>query len=200
MVAGNTMSLAAAAAFPDRLLAYISVDPNRSIPAIESEVQRCFEAGARGIKLHTQLAGYPFDGPGYGPAFVLAHAHRLPLISHGVGSPETLRQTARAYPDAHFIVAHAGAAAPAPGAGPGVHAVAAEESNVYLDLASSTGRFGAFTASVRAAGAGKLLFGSDMPWMCQTHQIGRVLLAPISDAEKRQILGGTMAALLATRR
>jgi predicted TIM-barrel fold metal-dependent hydrolase len=200
MVAGNTMGLAAAGAFPDRLLAYISVDPHRPVGAIEAELGRCFDAGARGIKLHTGLAQYPFDGPGYHLAFAFAHEHRLPLISHGVGTPETLRRIARTYPDAHFIVAHAGASGPAPGAGPGVHAVAAAEPNVYLDLASSTGRFGAFVSSVTAAGAGKLLFGSDMPWMCPTHQIGRVLLAPIPEDDKRLILGETMAALLATRR
>jgi predicted TIM-barrel fold metal-dependent hydrolase len=78
--------------------------------------------------------------------------------------------------------------------------VAAEEPNVYLDITSSVGRFGAFAEVVRTVGAGRLLYGSDMPWMCATHQIGRVLLAPIPDADKRLILGETMAGLLATRK
>jgi hypothetical protein len=39
-----------------------------------------------------------------------------------------------------------------------------------------------------------------MPWFCATHEIGRVLLAPICEDDKRQILGGTLAGLLATRR
>ncbi|MGH2603884.1 MAG: amidohydrolase family protein, partial [Dehalococcoidia bacterium] len=105
---GNDLSLAAAAAFPDRLMAYVVVDPNQP-DTVKDELQRCFDAGARGVKFHTQLANYPFDGPAYEPAFAFAHEHRLPLISHGVGSPEILRRVARAYPDAHFIVAHAGA-------------------------------------------------------------------------------------------
>jgi len=67
-------------------------------------------------------------------------------------------------------------------------------------VTSSVARFGAFVASVRAAGAGKHVFGSDMPWMCQSYQIGRVVLAPIPDDDKRRILGGTMAGLLTTRR
>ena len=200
MVGGNSMALAAAREFPGRLLAYVSVDPNRPLAAIEDELRRCFDAGARGIKLHTQLANHPFDGPGYGPAFAFAHEHRLPLISHGTGTPDTLRGAARRFPEAHFIVAHAGASGPPAGAAGGVHAVAREEPNVYLDLASSVGRFGSFVASVEAAGAGKHVFGSDMPWMCQSHQIGRVLLAPLPEEDKRRILGGTMAALLATRR
>jgi len=203
MLGGNGMALEAAAEFPERLLAYISVDPHRPVAAIQDELRRCFDAGARGIKLHTQLANYPFDGSNYRPAFAFAHEHRLPLISHGIGSPDTLRGVARRYPDAHFIVAHAGASGPpagAAGASTGLHAVAREEPNVYLDLASSVGRFGSFVASVQAAGAGKHVFGSDTPWMCQSHQIGRVLLAPLPEEDKRRILGGTMAALLGTRR
>ena len=195
---GNDLSLRAAAAFPDRLLAYVVVDPNQPA-AVRDELQRCFQAGARGIKFHTQLANYPFDGPAYEPAFAFAHEHRLPLISHGVGSPETLRRVARTYPDAHFIVAHAGAGG-AGLAGDALLRVAAEEPNVFLDLCSSVARFGAFAEVVREVGPAKLLYGSDAPWMCFTHQIGRVLLAPIAEEEKRRILGSNLAALLATRR
>lgn len=199
MTAGNRMALDAGQAFPGRLLPYMSVDPHRPRAEVKADIARCLDAGGRGIKLHTSLAGYPFDGPGYVVAFEFAHEHRLPLISHGVGTPQTLRTVARTYPNAHFIVAHAGAIGPLLGAPGGFHQVAAEEPNVYLDLTSSTAPWGGFIASVRVAGAGKLLYGSDCPWMCFTHQLGRVLLAPIAEEDKRRILGGTMAALLATR-
>jgi predicted TIM-barrel fold metal-dependent hydrolase len=108
---------------------------------------------------------------------------------------------ARAHPGAHLIVAHAGAgAARLPDTGAALRRVAAEEPNVYLDTTSSVGRFGVFAEVVREVGVGKLLYGSDMPWMCASYQIGRVLLAPIPDADKRRILGANLAALLATRR
>jgi predicted TIM-barrel fold metal-dependent hydrolase len=196
---GNDLSLAAALAIPERLLPYGLVDPYRPEHESEAELWRCFDAGMRGIKLHTGLSEYPFDGPGYAPAFAFADAHRLPLISHGVGTPETLRRVARAHPRAHLIVAHAGGGGAAfrPG---GYYQVAAEEPNVYLDTASSVGAFGVFAEVVRAVGAHRLVYGSDMPVVCASYQIGRVLLASISEDEKRRILGGTMAALLATRR
>ena len=198
--AGNDLSLAAARAFPDRLLAYMAVDPHRTQNEIEAELSRCFEAGARGIKLHTSLADHPFDGPGYAPALAFANAHRLPLISHGTGTPDTLRRIARAHPDAHLIVAHAGAGGSSlQGLDGGVYQVAREEPNVYLDTTSSVGRFGVFAAVARAVGAGKLLYGSDMPWMCASHQVGRVLYASLSAEEQRLILGGSMARLLSTR-
>lgn len=53
---------------------------------------------------------------------------------------------------------------------------------------------------VEAVGPGKLLYGCDAPWMCCTHQVGRVLFAPLPDDAKRRILGENMTALLATRR
>ena len=62
------------------------------------------------------------------------------------------------------------------------------------------GGFGVFAEVVRAVGAHRLVYGSDMPVVCATYQIGRILLAPIPDDDKRRILGGTMATLLATRR
>jgi len=195
---GNDLSLQAARAFPDRLLAYAVPDPNQA-GLVNDELRRCIDAGAVGIKFHTQLHDYPFDGPAYQPAFVLADAHRLPLISHGVGSPDTLRRVARSYPNAHFIVAHVGAGGDQV-ARSGLLRVAAEEPNVYLDTASSVAPFGAFADVVRTVGAGKLIFGSDTPWMCFTHQIGRVLLAQISEEEKRRILGENLAQILATRR
>jgi uncharacterized protein len=196
MRGGNDLSLAAARQFPDRLLAYMVPDPNRP-DEIQDELQRCFDGGARGIKFHTQLHRYPFDGPVYAVALAFADAHRLPLISHGVGTADTLRRTARAYPGAHLIVAHAGAGG---GGSTALLQVAAEEPNVHLDLASSVGAFGAFAEVVQQVGAAKLHYGSDFPWMCPTHQIGRVLLAPIAEEDKRRILGSNLAVLLGTRR
>lgn len=198
MRGGNDFSLAAARQHPDRILAYAVPDPNLE-KQVRDELQRCIDAGVRGFKFHTSLHDYPFGGPGYVPAFELADKHRLPLISHGVDSPDVLRRTARAYPNAHFIVAHAGAGRRHPELDP-TYTVAIEEPNVYLDTAGSVAQFGIFTQLVKHVGAGRILYGDDFPWMCPTHQIGRILLAPITDDEKRQILGGTMQRLLSTRR
>ncbi len=197
MRAGNDMSLEAAQRHPGRILAYAVPDPNLA-SQVRDEMQRCIDAGVRGIKFHTGLHEYPFAGPGYVPAFELADRHRLPLISHGVDSPDVLRRTARAYPNAHFIVAHAGAGRRHPEADP-IYDVALEEPNVYLDTAGSVAYYGIFAQLVKHVGAGRILYGDDFPWMCPTHQIGRILLAPITDDEKKQILGGTMQRLLSTR-
>jgi predicted TIM-barrel fold metal-dependent hydrolase len=198
MSSGNDLSLAAAREFPERLLAYAAPDPHQP-ERVRDELRRCLDLGARGIKLHTQFHDYPFDGPAYAPAFELADAHRLPLISHGVGSPETLRRVARSYPNSHLIVAHVGAGT-SDTRQDGLLEVAATEPNVYVDTGTSTAPFGAFARVVEKVGPDKVLYGSDTPWMCFTHQIGRILLAMIPLDAKKRILGGNLARLLATRR
>lgn len=195
---GNDLSLAAARQHPDRILAYGVPDPNLA-SHVRDELQRCVDAGVRGFKFHTSLHDYPFAGPAYVPAFELADKHRLPLISHGVDSPDVLRRIAQSYPNAHFIVAHAGAGRRHPEHDQ-TYTVAIEEPNVYLDTAGSVALYGIFTQLVAHVGAGRILYGDDFPWMCPTHQIGRILLAPISGDEKKEILGGTMQRLLSTRR
>ena len=193
---GNDMSLEAARQYPGRLLAYAVPDPHEA-DQVRDELQRCLDEGAVGIKMHTSVANYPFDGPGYLPAFELADRHRLPLISHGTGTPDTLRRIARDYPGGHYIVAHAGGGSPSNSLD--LVKVAAEEPNVYLDTAASVGYRDDFREMVRLAGANKILYGSDMPWTCATYQLGRVLLAPITDAQKRRILGENLAALFKTK-
>lgn len=194
---GNDMSLEAARQYPGRLLAYGVPDPHEA-ELVRDELQRCIDAGAVGIKMHAGVAQYPFEGPGYRPAFELADRHRLPLISHGTGTPDTLRGIARDYPGCHFIVAHAAGASPSKTMD--LVMVAAEEPNVYLDTAASVGYLDDFTEMVRLAGANKILYGSDMPWTCATYQLGRVLLCPITDAEKKRILGENLAELFQTKR
>jgi len=196
MRAGNTLTLKGAAQFPDRLLAYVVPNPHEA-DLVRDELQRCFDRGAVGIKFHASAHRYPFAGPGYVPAFEFAHEHRLPLISHGIESPETLRRIAHTYPRAHFIVAHAGGRSV--GEQAELVSVVAAEPNIYLDTASSVGYRGDFAQMVQAAGAHKLLFGSDTPWTCASFQLGRVLLASIGEDEKRLVLGENMVRLLATR-
>ena len=139
----------------------------------------------------------PSTAPAICPRSSSPTAHRLPLISHGVGTPDTLRRIARDYPGGHYIVAHAGGGSPSKSGD--LVQVAAEEPNVYLDTAASVGYLGDFTAMVQITGAEKILFGSDMPWTCATYQLGRVLLSPITDAEKRRILGENLAELFKTK-
>ena len=49
---------------------------------------------------------------------------------------------------------------------------------------------------VNAAGASRILYGSDMPLMDPRSQLGKIITAPISDAAKRLIVGENARRLL----
>ena len=55
--------------------------------------------------------------------------------------------------------------------------------------AGSSVWYGAVVAMARGAGACKVLYGSDAYWNSMEAAVGRILLAELTDEEKRQILG-----------
>ena len=86
----NDRVLAAAAAAPDRLVAFARVDPRAAAVA---EARRGLDAGARGIKLHPRAEGFTLDGRG------------IPALG------ENAVTLTRRYPDARLILAHAAVSA-----------------------------------------------------------------------------------------
>jgi len=191
---GNTQLIAAAAAFPARLLGWAVPNPHR--PAeIAAELERCFRSPwMRGIKLHPMFHAYPAEGANYTPVYEFAQARGLPILNHDWGAAGFLEKLARRYPQARFIQAHTGGWWNGRSEEPYLE-LARSQPNVYLDTAASIAYYGAFEKLVEAVGADKLLFGSDFPYLDLGYQLGRVLLSSIGEREKRKILGGNAAAL-----
>jgi uncharacterized protein len=107
--AANDAVLAAAAAQPERLVAFCRVSPH---DGALSEARRALDAGARGIKLHPRAERFGMDEPAVAELVALAHERRLPVLIHaGRGIPALGQNTVRLaerYPDATLILAHAG--------------------------------------------------------------------------------------------
>jgi len=104
----NDAALAAAAAYPDRLVAFCRVSPHDgALP----EARRALDAGARGIKLHPRAERFGMDEPVVAELVELAHERRVPVLIHaGRGIPALGQNTVRLaerHPDAHLILAHA---------------------------------------------------------------------------------------------
>ena len=104
----NDAVLEAVAGAPDRLVAFVRVDPRASAAA---EAVRCLDLGARGIKLHPRAEGFTLDEPAVEELFALAHERRVPILIHaGRGIPalgENAVTLAGRYPEARVILAHA---------------------------------------------------------------------------------------------
>ena len=109
--AANDRTLAFAQRSGGRLIPFVRLDLNES--PLE-EARRCFDAGARGIKLHPRAQRFAATDERLGPIFELAAERRVPILIHGGrGLPpiaDGLRALVERHPEATLIVAHCGIA------------------------------------------------------------------------------------------
>jgi uncharacterized protein len=154
--------------------------------------------GVIGVKLHPDLHEYPLDGIAYEPAFALAGAHRRIVLAHSQHAspwddPARFGPVAARHPDVALLMGHAGLLPPA---FPVAADVAEQHPNVVLELCGSRLTARQLARFVARLGAQRLAFGSDALFLDLRVGLGRVVLAPLSAADKEQILVGTMSQLL----
>src|SRR4051812_9714863 len=105
----NDHVIAAARESGGVLVPFCRVDPRRD-PA--TEVRRCVDAGALGVKLHPREENFGMLDPGVREIVEIADELRLPILVHaGRGIPalgEHVLAYAAGHPRARFILAHAG--------------------------------------------------------------------------------------------
>jgi predicted TIM-barrel fold metal-dependent hydrolase len=181
MRGGNDRTAAAMRAYPGRFLGQATVDPNESA-GMTAELERCFnELGFHGIKFHCDLHGYPADSDQYRPAFEYADAHNLPILIHGVITERMLKT----YPRAQFLSAHVGAW---DGKSPNYAIQLSQDyPNIHLELCSSRILNHVMEKMVEVADVNRIVYGSDAPLMDPGYQMGRVLTACLSPADKEKI-------------
>jgi len=182
MRGGNDRVAAAMRQYPDRFLGYATVDPNEP-QAMAGELERCFgQLGFHAIKFHCDTHGYPADGDHYRPALEYADAHGLAVLIHGTITALMLES----YPRAQFLSAHVGGW---DGRFPHYAVELAKKyPNIHMDLAASTVFNGALEKLVEEVGADRVVHGSDVPLMDPGYQLGRVLAASLTAADKEKIL------------
>ncbi len=193
----NSEAMEAAARHPGRLAAYAVFNPTR--PVGESLQDLALHLGARamiGVKLHTTLHQAGAGDPRYLPAYEFARQHRKVVLCHtwGVADIKGMEEMAHRFPDVPILMGHSGGYDIA--AMEEAIRVSRENGNAFLDLTLSGMFEGVVERFVQEAGAQKVLFGSDMPFIDPRAGLGRVVFARISDAAKEAILGANMLGLL----
>jgi len=192
---GNDGVAAAVRRYPGRFLGYAVINPTYP-DDIERELHRCLdELGLFAVKLHPTEHGTPPDAPAYHRVYTAMQVRRGLILSHTFGDPRTLDALAAGYPDVTFLVAHTGAVYD-PQLAEALAVVLAARPNVYLDTCLSRVHYGDLEQWVEAVGAGRLVFGTDAPFNDNAHQLGRVTHAALPEADKRAVLGGTMARII----
>lgn len=182
--AGNQKLMDAIQEFPNRIFGYVSVFPS-SYKNVKQEIGKCLKRGFVGIKLHDSN-GISYSDNAYEAAYEIAHDLSLVILFHTWGRESQLnplKKISTRYPNATLLAAHAGAKNEA-----GYIELAKECKNVYLELAFSDSPRGLVKRLVDGVGAEKVIWGSDCYFLGQTHQLGKVVGARISDEEKTLIL------------
>lgn len=192
---GNDQAVQAVRDFPDRYFGYTFYNP-RYADRMQAEMERCFEAGLRGLKVHPSFHRMPADDPSYDLVWRFGQERRLPVLCHfGPGGGNDFQHygpAVRRCPDATFILAHSLPTA--------ARVDAAVENfgdldNVYYDLANAF-EPGVIGYAIERLGAERLLFGTDGCWGSMPRRLGLVAFAPIDDAPKRLILGRNMQGII----
>ena len=180
---GNELVLEAVRRFPDRFFGWIGINPFYP-DAMLAELERCHEAGCRGLKIHDSV-GLPYEHKNYRVAFEFAAARGLPILAHTWGGQlDKMEPFFREFA-VNWSLAHAGSDSPEK-----YVRVAREHDNVYLDVCYSRCPRGLIEHFVREGVAEKVMFSSDCYFMGMSQQLGRIVFADVSPEHKALILGG----------
>jgi predicted TIM-barrel fold metal-dependent hydrolase len=119
----------------------------------------------------------------------------LPVLYDVMGEVSVVELLAAEYPDVPFVIPHLGSFADDWKAQLALIDHLVRHPNVYTDT-SGVRRFDLLEDAVRRAGARKLLFGTDGPWLHPGLELAKVRALRLSAAEERLVVGGNILRLM----
>lgn len=151
-----------------------------------------------GLKPYFPYHGVNFCDEAYEEWFSYANEHRLPILIHADGGMfvSGVEPIVGKYPDATFILAHAGTSFDI------AHhhiELAKKYDNVVLEICYTTTGRGMIEFLVENVGADRVLYGSDQPMRDPTPQLAWVCYSKIPVEDKKKILAGNMQRILDRR-
>lgn len=146
-----------------------------------------------GVKIHPSLSGVRISDEGFAPILELAHRRGLVVLVHcgrwqEIASYRFAVEAAKRYPQAKFLLAHAGGDTP-PLATAAAELVAEEcVDNVWFEF-SGLREYWVIERNVSLLGADRYLMGSDYALAHPLMYIGAVSGMKLSTSQKERILG-----------
>lgn len=188
---GNAETAAAVDRFPGRYLGAMVINPWQD-PA--AEISRwASDSRMVAIKLHPDVHEYPLSGPRYEPVWEFAAATGCPVLTHTWhGSQfdgwDTVDQVCSRHSDVRLIAGHTGVL---PQGLDTAIELAGRHPHLFLELCGSMLRGRDIERLVREAGAGRVLYGSDAPFIDMRSSFGRLLFCDLDDADRDLVMGAT---------
>jgi predicted TIM-barrel fold metal-dependent hydrolase len=175
---------------PNRLIGFAVVHATRDAGRILEMVRHLVRRwGFRGMKVHGH------DAMPTREVCEAARTLRLPLMVDVIGRAHVVEMLASQYPDVNFIIPHFGSFQDDWRAQQQVVDQLVRYTNVYADT-SGVRRFDYIVQAVRRAGAGKILFGSDGPWLHPGVELAKVRALGLPASDARLVLGGNLLRLI----
>ena len=126
----------------------------------------------------------------------MARAFALPVLYDVMGEVAVVELLATEYPDVAFIIPHLGSFADDWRAQLALIDHLVRHPNIYTDT-SGVRRFDLLEQAVQRAGAQKVLFGSDGPWLHPGVELTKVHALGLSPSDERLVLGKNFLRLIA---
>ncbi|HNO75936.1 amidohydrolase family protein [Nitrosomonas mobilis] len=147
--------------------------------------------GFVGIKVHRHDAAITRE------ICAVARNYALPILYDVAGEVSVCELLAQEYPDVNFIIPHLGSFADDWCAQLSMIDHLVRHPNMYADT-SGVRRFDLLEQAVKRAGAAKLLFGSDGPWLHPAVELAKIRALRLPPSQESLILGGNFQNLLSS--
>lgn len=195
-------------AHPARLVGYCYVSPAHGKEALEEMERRLLGQPERFAALKLWVAVRCSD-PRLDPLMEFCAAHDVAVLQHtwlkvgpggpgagnlgGESTPMDLLALARRHPRVRFFGGHTG--------GDWEWGVAAlkQVDNVWLDIAGGDAAGGYIEAALRGVGAGRIVYGTDVPGRSVTSQLAKALALRLPAADMERILWRNACEVLGDR-
>ncbi|MDM5181081.1 amidohydrolase family protein [Massilia sp. DJPM01] len=178
------------AADPGRFYGFAFVHAQRDRGRVRAMVRVAVEEyGFVGIKLHRHDARISRE------VCETARFFRLPVLYDVTGEVAVAELLASQFPDVNFILPHLGSFADDWSAQLALVDHLARHRNIHADSAGVR-RFDLLEMAVRRAGAHKLLFGSDGPWLHPGVELAKIGMLGLARDDEALVLGQNLLRLI----
>lgn len=166
---------------PDRWLWYAFVNAVADRGRVEDVVAAAHRRGACGLKVHWS------DGPATDEVGEAARRHRMPVLFDPAGDVRLVVRLADRHPDVAWIAPHLSSFADDVRAQSRLVDVLVRRANVFTDT-SGVRYFDLLQEAVCRAGAHKVLFGSDGPFLHPAPALATVRALRLDPADRARVL------------
>ncbi len=168
---------------PERFYGFAFVHALRDKGRVHKIVREAVEVlGLCGVKVHRHDARISRE------ICDAAREYSLPVLYDVMDEVSALEFIAKEYPDVYFIIPHLGSFGDNWKAHVQLIDILCRHPNVYAD-SSGVRRFDYLDQAVKRAGAKKILFGTDGPWLHPQVELGKIYALKLSPEDEKLVLG-----------